>query len=117
MQQTRGSNTEIVSTPAPAAETAVVQCPACGSDAVYRYGRTRHDKQRFQCLICRRQFSLDSTRQGIACKPICPNCDRPMHVYKREGRSIRFRCANYPHCRVYCKLQQLQNNGAADGGK
>jgi ssDNA-binding Zn-finger/Zn-ribbon topoisomerase 1 len=116
MQHAQYSNREIALTPTHSATPPVIQCPNCGSEAVYWYGRTRHHKQRFQCLICMRQFSMNSARLGVANKPVCPRCDKPMHIYKREHYIIRFRCSNYPRCKVYCKLQQAEKGGAANGG-
>jgi hypothetical protein len=35
-----------------------------------------------------------------------------MHVYMRNGETIRFRCADYPHCRTFLKC----GRPAAPGG-
>ncbi len=79
-------------------------CPNCGSEVFYRYGRTRHGKQRYQCLLCGRQFIVDRQRIEVQNKPVCPVCGSGMHLYKREKGLLRFRCARYPQCRCYVKL-------------
>jgi ssDNA-binding Zn-finger/Zn-ribbon topoisomerase 1 len=84
--------------------TSVIQCPHCQSEAVYRYGRTWNKKQRFLCLICNRQFILEPERVSLRDKPLCPVCGKPMHIYRRYPRLIRFRCAGYPECRHYLKM-------------
>ena len=33
--------------------------PTCDSDAVVKNGRTRHNKQKYKCRACGRQFVLD----------------------------------------------------------
>jgi ssDNA-binding Zn-finger/Zn-ribbon topoisomerase 1 len=80
-----------------------IRCPACNSEAVNRYGRAWTGKQRFLCLICKRQFTFGAKRLEKD-KPICSVCGKFMHVYKREGDLIRFRCSDYPICRTYKKL-------------
>jgi hypothetical protein len=81
-----------------------VRCPKCGSDAIYRYGRTHNGKRRFICILCRRQFSVGARKCEVQDRPDCPQCRRPMHIYKREKGCIRFRCSAYPQCRTYKKI-------------
>ena len=73
-------------------------------------GMTKHRKRRFQCLVCRRQFSFDSLRRSVMNNPICPHCDEPMHVYKRESRGIKYRCSNYPHCKTYFRSKRAEED-------
>lgn len=81
-----------------------VFCPRCRSDAIYRYGKTANGKKRYLCQVCRRQFSLKPAgRLGKQERPACPACGKPMHVYMRNGDTIRFRCADYPRCRTFLK--------------
>ena len=81
-----------------------IRCPQCKSEAVYRYGRTAHGRQRYLCLMCNRQFSPEGCQRLVKNRPLCPKCRIPMHVYKREPGAIRFRCANYPDCRIFEKI-------------
>lgn len=62
-------------------------------------------KQRFQCLMCGRQFSQGAKKQEIQGKPICPECGNTMHLYKIDGEVIRFRCSDYPVCRTFRKFR------------
>ena len=78
-----------------------IRCPACGSEAVYRYGRVSTGRQRYLCIVCNRQFLPHNPRKQVPNRPMCPDCNRPMHVYRREANGIRFRCANYPRCRQF----------------
>ncbi|MCU0589682.1 MAG: hypothetical protein MUF52_16225 [Syntrophobacteraceae bacterium] len=89
--------------PVPGIET--IMCPACHSEAFYRYGRTRQGKQRFLCLLCGRQFTVDRKRIEVHDRPACPACGSPMHAYKREHDGIRFRCSEYPLCRTFLKTK------------
>lgn len=81
-----------------------IACPDCGSDVLYKYGRTREGKQRFYCLICERQFVPGILRPKIDNRPVCPRCGKNMNLYMREDDSLRFRCSAYPECRTYKKV-------------
>lgn len=79
-----------------------VCCPRCGSDALYRYGRTGRGDARCLCKVCGRQFSLrPAGRLAASARPACPACGRPMHVYMRGPGIVRFRCSGYPVCRGF----------------
>jgi transposase-like protein len=80
-----------------------VKCPACNSEALYKYGKTKAGKQRFLCLICHRQFTVGNRRVEVKARPDCPACGEPMHLYKREGRTLKYRCSQYPDCRTFTK--------------
>lgn len=80
----------------------VCACPKCGSEAIYRYGRAWTGKQRFLCLICGRQFT--GHHSIPAQRPGCPKCGSEMHVYKKEKKCVRFRCASYPECKTFVKI-------------
>lgn len=84
---------------------AEIKCPFCGSEAIYKYGRSWTGKQRFLCLICERQFTVGAKKLEVAGKPLCPKCGRPMHLYKIEGEVIRFRCSGYPECKTFKKFK------------
>jgi len=80
-------------------------CPSCDAGAVYKYGKVRTGKQRFLCLICGMQFTLDRKRPVLKGKPVCPNCSRPMNIFKLEGEILRFRCSAYPDCKTFKKYR------------
>jgi predicted RNA-binding Zn-ribbon protein involved in translation (DUF1610 family) len=80
------------------------KCPRCNSDASYKFGKTRHGKQRFRCLLCGRQFG-NTPRDELKERPLCHACGQKMHVYRKDGRVVRFRCSGYPFCRSFAKLQ------------
>lgn len=83
----------------------MLNCPFCNSEALYKYGRTKTEKQRFRCLICNRQFSEGANKVEVQGKPLCMKCGKSMHLYKIEGELIRFRCANYPACKTFRKYK------------
>ncbi|MDR3568529.1 MAG: hypothetical protein P4L43_10925 [Syntrophobacteraceae bacterium] len=80
-----------------------LKCPRCDSEALYRYGKTRHGKQRFRCLMCGRQFG-DGTRSELKTRPVCPACGKKMHIYRKGPAEIRFRCSAYPACKTFQKV-------------
>lgn len=88
---------------APERRAAGITCPKCGSEAHYRYGRSRQGKQRFLCIVCDRQFVLNPEHVPIANKPLCAACGARMYMYKRDRDIMRFRCSRYPACRTYAK--------------
>lgn len=81
-----------------------LKCPRCACEALYRYGKTRHGKQRFLCLMCGRQFGDDSGEE-IKARPFCPVCGKKMHIYRKGLMEVRFRCSDYPSCRTFLKLE------------
>jgi len=85
-------------------EQAGLHCPSCGSDVLYRNGHSWTGKQRWLCLICKRQFSQGAGRRDVRKGPACPQCRQPMYLYKKEPTVTRFRCSAYPRCRTYTSL-------------
>jgi transposase-like protein len=83
-----------------------VECPRCGSDTIYRYGKTHTGKARFRCLSCDRQFIVNPRRREIKERPACPRCGGKMHLYGKGAGFARFRCASYPVCRSYLKVEE-----------
>jgi transposase-like protein len=88
------------------ANLVIMRCPRCGSDAFNRYGRTLAGKQRFICLVCRRQFVGSPTRSPVSVRPLCPVCGRPMHGYMKSPQGMRFRCSDYPACRTFKTVEE-----------
>ena len=92
-------------------EVAVIRdakCPSCNADALYRYGRTKTGGQRFKCLMCGTQFTPGAKKSALQGKPLCPECGKPMNVYKLEGDMIRFRCSGYPECKTFRKFMMKE---------
>lgn len=89
-----------------------IRCPRCNEDAFYKYGMTAGNKQRYRCLSCGRQFTLESMRVPLKNRPACPACGSSMHVYKTESHSLRYRCSCYPECATYVniKLEDTQHD-------
>jgi len=79
-------------------------CPACGSTAYYRYGRTGNGKRRRICLVCNRQYVVNGRRRDPTPRPRCPKCGAPMHRYREQAGVVRYRCSKYPECRTYAKV-------------
>jgi len=83
-----------------------IKCPRCGSEAWYHFGRTAAGKRRYICQVCGRQFITDySCKHGAFRRPCCSRCGSSMHIYMRAEHEIRFRCARYPACRGFAKLE------------
>ena len=81
-----------------------VECPSCNTDAIYKYGRIKTGIQRYMCLMCGTQFTPNAKKLAVKGKPLCPECGKPMNVYKLEGDVIRFRCSGYPACKTFKKF-------------
>ncbi|MGD0401473.1 MAG: IS1 family transposase [Syntrophobacteraceae bacterium] len=84
-----------------------MKCPRCNSEATYKFGKTRHGKQRFRCLLCGRQFGMDA-RDELKKRPVCNACGQKMHVYKKDAGVVRFRCSGYPLCRSFVRLDRSE---------
>ncbi|WP_319523411.1 topoisomerase DNA-binding C4 zinc finger domain-containing protein [uncultured Desulfosarcina sp.] len=87
-------------------EKQALTCPACGSSATYRYGRTINGKKRRICMLCNRQYVVDGPRRNDTLRPNCPVCNQPMHRYMQKKGFIRYRCSNYPRCRTYLRVDR-----------
>lgn len=85
------------------ADVKEIECISCDSSAVYKYGKIKTGAQRYICIMCGTQFTPGAKKTAVKGKPACPECSRPMNVYKLEGDVIRFRCSGYPVCRTYKK--------------
>jgi transposase-like protein len=83
------------------------KCPRCNSEAFYKYGKTRHGRQRFRCLVCGRQFG-ETVREELKERPLCRVCGRKMHVYMKASEWVRFRCSGYSLCRSFEKLKRSE---------
>ena len=94
-----------------------INCPACDSDAYYRYGRAKNGKRRHLCLACGRQYIIKKSRKEVSNRPNCPICQEPMNVYQRHGIFTRFRCKNYPACRNYVRIDNNQLNKSGNQRK
>ena len=86
-----------------------LKCPSCGSNAFYRYGRSRTGKKRFLCLMCGMQFTSGFSAPKTSTRPKCPACDRTMNVYMRKEEFTRYRCSGYPGCRTFYKQMKTQD--------
>jgi transposase-like protein len=94
-------------------KTADGKCPACASEAIYRYGHIKNGKQRFRCMVCGRQYVLGVVRSEKEDRPDCPQCGLKMHLYMRDKTSLRYRCADYPRCKTYKKISLHQETSVA----
>ena len=87
------------------AENSETRCPGCGSNAFYRYGRSRTGKRRFLCLMCGMQFTRTAVKPAPCDRPACPACGMKMNVYMKKDGFTRFRCSGYPVCKTFKKVQ------------
>ena len=87
-----------------------IRCPRCGASAFNRYGKSPSGRQRYICLLCQRQFVQDSGPLNETARPRCPECGRPMHVYRRERGLVRYRCSGYPLCKRFVKITHEESN-------
>ena len=82
-----------------------IVCPACNSRALYRYGHV-HGIQRYFCLMCKRQFVAGHERSSPERRPKCPHCGRTTYLFKSGEEHDTFRCARYPECRAYVRVEK-----------
>jgi len=80
-------------------------CPACGSGALYRFGHVRLTYQRYVCRDCGRQFIPGRERTSIPGRPTCATCGAGTHLSMKNGAHAIFRCARYPLCHTYVKVE------------
>jgi DNA-directed RNA polymerase subunit RPC12/RpoP len=85
-----------------------IHCPSCDSDVLYKYGQIAGGKKRFICLVCDRQFVVNSKNIHFKNKPRCPKCNKPTHAYMKNSHLVRFRCSDYPKCKTYLKTDEVE---------
>lgn len=94
-----------------AAEERIV-CPECSSLALYRFGHVS-GLQRYLCLMCGRQFIPGHERVFALPRPTCSSCGTGMHVFKKKSDHTIFRCARYPACHTYLRLEERPGDDGA----
>jgi len=67
--------------------------------------RQRQASRDFGASYAENSSVMVQKKQEIQGKPICPECGKPMHLYKIEGEIIRFRCSGYPVCKTFRKFK------------
>jgi transposase-like protein len=80
-------------------------CPQCASPTLYRFGFVR-GHQRHICLTCGRQFIPGHERIFSLPRPTCATCGAAMHLFKRMTDHRVFRCARYPVCHTYLRVEE-----------
>jgi predicted RNA-binding Zn-ribbon protein involved in translation (DUF1610 family) len=80
-------------------------CPDCGSSALYRFGHVRGIHQRYVCRDCGRQFIPGRERTSVPGRPTCAICGAGTHLFKKNSANAVFRCARYPLCRTYVRIE------------
>ncbi len=83
-----------------------LKCPRCDCEAIYKYGKTKTGKQRFLCIVCGRQFTLEARKRHTEERPSCPVCGKKMHLYMTKGATVRYRCSEYPSCKTFYKVKK-----------
>ena len=67
-------------------------CPECFSKSLYKYGKDKTGKQKYQCKTCHRQFTKDSSaKQKLNC-PKCPICGAGTYLHHDYEHYSRFKC-------------------------
>jgi transposase-like protein len=82
-----------------------VECPKCGAKVCYKYGLSNVGKRKVKCIICNRQFVLNSSKTICSGKPKCDLCGSVMYLYRIDENILRFRCSKYPDCKFYKKYR------------
>jgi len=88
-----------------------IVCPRCGSLAFYRFGHLRSGLQRYLCLMCGRQFVPGHERTICLPRPACGAGGAGMHLFKKMTDRKVFRCARYPVCRTYLRVEERAKAG------
>jgi len=83
-----------------------IPCTRCDSIAVYRFGHVRSGLQRYLCLTCGRQFIPGRERTLSLPRPSCATCGAGMYLFKRRTDHTVFRCARYPVCHTYLRVEE-----------
>ena len=76
-------------------------CSECFSKNLYKYGKDKAGKQKYQCKTCCKQFSKDSSAKYPKC-PICSAGTYLHHEYEHYSR-FKWNSKNCNHTHVVLK--------------
>jgi DNA topoisomerase-1 len=86
-------------------------CPECGSQLVYRFGRNGRFLSCSKYPDCKYACPCDIHGKKLEDKPTevkCPNCGKPM--LEKNGRFGKFLgCQDYPNCKTIMKIDKEGN--------
>jgi len=88
-----------------------IACPKCASHALYRFGHVS-GLQRYLCLMCGRQFIPGHERVFSPPRLTCAACGAGMHLFKKMTDGRVFRCARYPVCHTYLRVEEGHRAGS-----
>ena len=66
------------------------KCPSCSSTLVKKNGHIHNGKQKYQCLVCKRQFVLDPTQKIV-----------DEHTKSLVGKTLLERVSLEGVCRIF----------------
>lgn len=67
-------------------------CPDCFSKNLYKYGKDKTGKQKYQCKNCQRQFTLNSSTKPKLDYPKCHICGAGTFLHHDYEHYSRFKC-------------------------
>ena len=70
------------------------KCPRCNSHQLYKYGKDLSGNQKYQCKLCKRQFTKDSKNLPVRHYPKCSNCGKSTYVHHDYKYFTQYKCCN-----------------------
>lgn len=74
-----------------------IRCPRCYSTNLYRFGKNLYGNQKYQCKVCKHQFSPFSHPRPVTDFPRCPVCGKGSFLHHDFKYYSNFTC-NDKHC-------------------
>jgi transposase-like protein len=71
-----------------------IKCPRCNSSKLYRFGKDPYGYQKYQCHICRRQFSEKPPAKRKPKYPRCPKCGKASFLHHDHKHYYNYRCCD-----------------------
>lgn len=68
-----------------------ISCPRCNSSNLYKFGKDKHGHQKYQCKLCKRQFTLNQLSKPKP-YPKCTKCGRGTYIHHDHKHHTRFKC-------------------------
>lgn len=72
----------------------IICCPRCFSKHLHKFGHDPHGFQKYRCLDCFRQFTLNPQSRILKGYPICPRCHRQTFLWHRYDTYLHFKCGS-----------------------
>lgn len=71
-----------------------VKCPRCNSHQLYKFGKDLSGNQKYQCKLCKRQFTRHSGNYSAKNYPRCHRCGKATYLHHDYKYYSQYKCCD-----------------------